>query len=229
MLCWFAPFASAMTFGPTLILQCPESGKLVQQVTLNSGNTMDGQLWSDGYAEYPSLPDSPKITRCEDQGKLFWVAEAKVVAKLDMFGNSLQDWPGVSEVRFLSEQEYLEAIAQGMGETREKELYLRVHAWWAANWHYEEGHTTPFLQGSQARDNLEHLVKLLNADTPDARLQKAEALRELGRFKEAQQTLQTTFPKQMKGVVGWFRKLIEKRDVMVKRIPFGGQESERRH
>ena len=45
---------------------------------------------------------------------------------------------------------------------------------------------------------------------------KAEALRQLGRFKEAQQTLQAPFPKQMKEAVRRIRELVAKRDVLVK-------------
>jgi hypothetical protein len=128
------------------------------------------------------------------------------------------------EIRFLSEQGYLAALAAGMGRNRKEEVYLRIQVWWAANDAVrnpptEGAITNPFLPGARARDNLEHLVELLDPDKPDERLMKAEALRELGRFEEAQHTLQATLPEQMREAVRWIRALVDQREVLVKEMP----------
>jgi len=60
----------ATTFGPDIIIQCPNSDKVIKKATLMSGNTMGGRIWSDGYSVYPMLPRSPEITRCGDDGAL---------------------------------------------------------------------------------------------------------------------------------------------------------------
>jgi len=216
----FLPHVLAKQFGPTYILQCPESDQLVKQSTLRSGNTIGEQRWSDGYAIYPMLPMFPEITRCDNQEKFFWVSDAKVTGEIGRDkGGTPQTWHEVGEMRFLSEPEYLEALNQGMGSTHKKEVYLRIQAWWSANEEVRDGSLTyPFPSGSRARDNLERLVKLLGTDSPYERIRKAEAFRELGRFEEAKQTLQATFPKQIEGEIGYLRELINKRDMMVKRL-----------
>ena len=199
-----------MTPGPELIIQCPESDKLVKQFTIATGNTLSGRRWSDGYARYPMLPSRPQITRCDDQGKFFWVAEATVVGKFEGLDEARlhQAWRAVSpctlrdtscswektgipegwrearDMRFLSEQEYLAALAAGMGRNRKEEVYLRIQAWLEANdairnLRTEGAITSPFFPGSRARDNLERLVELLATDNPNERLMKAEALRQL--------------------------------------------------
>jgi len=216
-----------MTPGPTLILQCPESDKLIKGSTLASGNTFGGKRWSDGYALYPMLPSTPQITRCDAQGKFFWVAEATVVGKLGpgIETTSIpQAWREADHLRFLSEQEYLAALAEGLGRNRKEEVYLRVQAWWAANSAVrnagtEGAITSPFFPGSRARDNLERLIELLATDDPPERLMKAEALRQLGRFEEARQILQATVPEQLEEVVRWLRELVDKGDVLVKEMP----------
>ena len=41
----------------------------------------------------------------------------------------------------------------------------------------------------------------------------------IGRFEEAQHTLQATFPEQMEEAVRWIRELVDKQDVLVKEMP----------
>ena len=151
--------------GPNIIIQCPNSDQMVKKPTLNSGNTIGGRVWSDGYTFYPMLPRFPEITRCDD-GPFFWVDEAKEVGKID-FGddnsNVPDEWKQAKRIRFLTVEEYLEAIEKGMGRTQEEKLHLRHLAWWAANdpLRKESDNTaqkSPFLPGTKARKNLEQLV-----------------------------------------------------------------------
>ena len=75
---------AAMTPGPTMILQCPDSAAVVVRSTLMSGNTIGGIRWSDGEASYPMMPASPEITRCGEAGRFFWVeADGRAGASRD--------------------------------------------------------------------------------------------------------------------------------------------------
>lgn len=76
----------------------------------------------------------------------------------------------------------------------------------------------PFPPGTTARDNLERIVDLLSLDDANERLQKAEALRELGRFEEAQQILQSPFPAQMQGVARQILELVEQGNTVVREL-----------
>lgn len=110
-------------------------------------------------------------------------------------------WREAKNLRKLSAEEYLEALAASMARNREETLYLRLQAWWAFNHPirklpYDPTQTvpSPFLPNSKAQDNLEHLASLLKHDEPHERLLKAEVLRELGRFQEALDTLHPDQP-----------------------------------
>lgn len=80
--------------------------------------------------------------------------------------------------------DFADALAQGLGDTREHELWLRSHLHWAANDVITRDRTVPgdpAAWNPEARDNAERLVALLKDP-----LFKAELLRELGRFEEVQ-------------------------------------------
>ena len=214
----------AMMPGPDVIIQCPNSDKVVKKPTLMSGNTFGGRVWSDGYAVYPMLPRSPEITRCGDDGPFFWVSDAKEVGDISPWGedsNVHEKWKRAKRIRFLTEAEYLEAIEMGMGRNQEEKLYIRLLAWWAANDPLRQAQSdktaqkSPFLLGSKARKNLEQLLKLLSVTDPNKRLMKAEGLRQLGRFEEALKILQAPFPKEFTKVVDWMRGLVKERDSLV--------------
>jgi hypothetical protein len=216
----------AMLPGPDVIIQCPNSDKVVKNSTLISGNTMGGKVWSDGYAVYPMLPSSPEITRCGDDGPFFWVSDAKEVGEISWGDDSNvpKKWKLAKRIRFLTAAEYLEAIEMGMGRTPEQKLHLRLFAWWAANDPLRQAQPdktaqkSPFLQGSNARKNLEQLVKLLLVTEPNQRLMKAEALRQLSRFEEALKILQAPLPKEFTKVVNWMRRLVKARDSLVREL-----------
>lgn len=218
----------AMLPGPDIIIQCPNSDQVVKKSTLRSGNTIGARVWSDGYAVYPMLPRSPKITRCGDHGPFFWVSDAKELGEIAYWSNKNvpDEWKQAKYIRFLTEAEYLEAIEMGMGKTQDKNFYLRLLAWWAANDPLRQNEAqqnktakkSPFLLGSKARKNLEQLVKLLSLTDPNQRIMKAEALRQLGRFEEALKILQAPFPKKFTKVVDWIRSLVKKRDSIVKEL-----------
>jgi hypothetical protein len=213
----FAFSSWAMLPGPDMIIQCPNSDRVVKKATLMSGNTLGGRVWSDGYVVYPMLPRSPEITRCGDDGPFFWVSDAKELGEIDD-SNVPDEWKQAKYIRFLTEAEYLEAIE--MGRTQEEKLYLRLLAWRAANdpLRQNEAQHSPFLPGSKARKNLEQLVKLLSVTEPNQRLLKTEALRQLGRFEEALKILQAPFPKEFTKVVDWMRRLVKERDSLVREL-----------
>ncbi|MGC4119680.1 MAG: hypothetical protein QM765_34935 [Myxococcales bacterium] len=78
--------------------------------------------------------------------------------------------------------DYSEALSRQMGDTPERELWLRLRLHWAANDVITGGRTAPGdpdKWSSEARANAERLVALAT----DA-VTKAEFLRELGRFDE---------------------------------------------
>jgi len=93
--------------------------------------------------------------------------------------------PG-SEPTFI---EYMDFLSAGVHD-REKESYLRLHAWWAGNDPRRlGGQSIPMTPLEQA--NLRAFLPHLNERRSWVQLLKAEILRELGEFEEADKLLNT--------------------------------------
>lgn len=220
--------AGATTFAPPQIIQCPGSDEVRQVWSLNSGNTLGAVFWSDGFRIAPGLPDFPQITRCAPGAPMFWVASARVLGHLQA-GLHGEDptWVAAPVVRALAGEEFLEALAAGLGDTPQRERYLRLRAWWSANAGFRQVGTpaaTPgmsdFPSGSPARANLEALAPLLDEDQLPDRLLKAELMRQLARFDEAQALLPTEPPQDAGARARWslIRERLAARDARVARF-----------
>lgn len=195
--------ASATTPGPTQIIQCPDSTEIRRVPSINSGNTFGATFWTDGYMVAPMLPRFPAITRCTADGPFFWVSSAKVVGSIPPWRDESasappQAWREAPPIRELTGEEFLQAVAQGLGDTPQKLSYLRHRAWWAANQAYRpatDGQaptaTSDFATGSAARANLEALAAELDETDAEQLLTKIEVLRELARFEEADKLLKS--------------------------------------
>lgn len=196
--------AGATTFAPSPVIQCPGSEGIRLVMQLNSGNTFGAVFWSDGFMIAPGLPDLPQITRCDDNGPIFWVEAARVLGAVPLGAEGGdRRWQDAPYVRALSREELLEALAQGLGDTAQREHYLRLRAWWAANAKFRRTglppaapSTSDFAPGSADRANLEALAVLLDESKPGERLMKVEALRQLARFGEATALLPREVPKE---------------------------------
>ncbi|HEY1129898.1 MAG TPA: hypothetical protein VGF12_10875 [Roseateles sp.] len=191
--------ASATTPGPTRVIQCPGSAELRQAPSINSGNTFGATFWTDGYMVAPMLPQFPAITRCTTDGPFFWVSSAQVVGRFQpgqRHPAPPQAWLDAPVVRALTGDEFLQAIAQGLGETADRLSHLRHRVWWEANHAHRRAtevqdptSESDFPPGSATRANLEALLASLEESDPEQLLTKIEALRELARFDEADRLL----------------------------------------
>lgn len=215
--------------GPTQIFGCPKCGVLACMGTYLSGNTFGAQWWTDGKMVAPMLPEQTEITRCRSCAGFYWVSDAQVVGEIDYDDDSKrreipEEWRNAESVRELSGEEYLQAINEGLGKPRKRELYLRTQAWWAGNDAFrsqngdQAGQPLP-PRSPEATANLERLFKLLGTKDPNERLMKAEVARELGRFGEALGILSSKFPSDYTPVATLIKELSEAKDAMVRQIP----------
>lgn len=207
-----------MLIGPEKILACPSCAKRVRLFTLVSGNTFGALRWTDGKMSAPMLPEPPSVTRCEGCEAFFWVEDVEVVGELD-FGRpgieeAPEEWTSAPQVRELSADELLEAIASGVARTREEELHLRMLAWWAGNdpvracsgGESDSRRGAPEQRGS-VRENMERLWGLVDPTDLEERLIKAELARELGWYADAIRLLEFDFPPEYAGVSALIRRL----------------------
>lgn len=128
------------------------------------------------------------------------------------------------------EAHYLDALDAGMGTDRDRELTLRLHAWWAGNdparervegarSGAESSAVAP--RSERAEASLRRLLELLDAEAPDERLLKAEAARELGDFERAEELLRGDFPEAHAAVAGRIRELTARRETKVAEVMRG--------
>lgn len=215
--------------GPDKVCECPKCKGLLRVFTLISGNTIGARRWTDGKMIAPMLPTPPAITRCPYCGHYYWISESKVVGELPLWGDEERKvpstWKTAERVRELSEAEYLEAIRIGAADSSEKELHLRICAWWSGNDPLRSQGPSPADQtqnaptrSPEATMNLERLLELLDIRNPDQRLMKAELLREIGRFDDAIHLLDSHFPGEYRTVVALVRRLAQNRDSVVREI-----------
>ncbi|MFZ4578486.1 MAG: hypothetical protein ACOYOB_08845, partial [Myxococcota bacterium] len=115
-------------------------------------------------------------------------------------------------------QNYLALLDKG-STVPEKELYVRLRAWWAGNdARRTEAGGAPMSPGELS--NLAALALMLNESDDSDRVMKAEAMRELGRFDHALSLLAKPLDDQLAHVVKLVRSLAEANDPCVRKLRF---------
>lgn len=206
----FVLCSAAAAYIPFLIVrECPHcKAQFVQEETV-SGNTIRGRYFTDGKNDAPMLPEQPWLAKCPMCGGIFWVEEAHQV---DIGFNAAKDMP---QAELPPEKELLDFVA-GHVLPKDKVIYLRMRAWWAANdaWRWLPN-PKPAFSKEQVK-NLKVLSEMLDEADPDQRILKAEIARELGNFEECLLILSYQFDKGYDRVVGFIRKLAEEKVRAVK-------------
>lgn len=192
---------------------CPHcKAHVVQEETL-SGNTIGAVYYTDGKREARMLPDHPLLAKCPACKGLFWVEEADEVAA------GFEAAAGKQKVLNPSEGELL-VFLSGTALAKDKEMYLRQRAWWAANdaWRHARGGKTKFSE-AQVR-NLQAFSAMLDETREIERIFKAEIARELGQFDTCRQLLSHPFGENLQKVADFIRKRADEGDRDVSPITF---------
>lgn len=193
-----------MTIGPSNIRECPACAKPVEQPTLGSGNTFGARQWSDGFLDAPMMPELPRLAKCPHCTALFWVEEAKQLAKCWPQEIESSRWPEANEIEGPSAEEFLGALPSVDGDAA-KETFVRMRAWWRGNDRFRKGDADapPFSDAERA--NLEALARMLDDSDPQQVIMKAEIARELGRFDRCLKLLERDFEEGLQFAVRTIR------------------------
>ena len=179
--------------GPDIILACPHCDALAKLQTFDAIDPTGALSWTDGFQELPDCPRQPNVVRCHACAKLYWLAVAPQLGFLmpgEVGEGERATWNGVPSVTSTDEEGFLEAIRDGMAAFPEQELELRVFAWWRGNdKHRYSEEPGRFPSSPEAVVNAERLIELAADGDHELVLFRAEALRQLGRFKEATESL----------------------------------------
>jgi hypothetical protein len=167
----------------------------------------------------PMLPNEPLLVKCPSCGKLLWIDEAKKLGETGLLDEKKSKWPGAVEPNLPTEADYMSVLGR-LKVSRERELYLRRQAWWAANdlIRTTMQHTVNWSAMQQA--NLRALANLMDENEPEDRLAKAEIYRELKEFDSCINLLKGPFEKERHAEVAAFiRGLAEQNLSGVREIP----------
>ena len=179
--------------GPDIIIACPHCDALAKLPTFDAVDPTGALSWTDGYQELPGCPRQPNVVRCHACSKLYWLAVAPQLGFLmpgEVGEGERAAWNGVPAVTSTDEAGFLESIRDGMAAFPEQELELRVYAWWRGNdKHRYSKEPGRFPQSPEAVANAERLIDLAADGDHELVLFRAEALRQLGRFTEAGESL----------------------------------------
>ena len=182
-----------MIAGPQIILGCPHCGALAKLVTIEMVDPVGAVSWTDGCQEIPGVPRQPNITRCAACKRVHWTGSAQQVGYLLPGTEPTEEqaaWHDLPLVETVDEEGYYEALRDGLAPYADQEAELRVFAWWRGADRYRKcDEPVRYPTSPVAVANLERLAELLLDGEHEMVLFRAEALRQLGRFHEAQQAL----------------------------------------
>ncbi len=210
-----------MTPGPTIIRKCSACGKYIAQHTIRSGNTFGARFWTDGKCDAPMLPDQPWLVKCSHCSAIVWIDEQKEVGKIEPWGPRSRTADEFKDARPASTpdlHDYIGCLTAGVSD-KQKEKYLRLRAWWASNdIRRDSDRATPLTEIETA--NLRAFLSLLDEKSDNDRIMKAEVLRELGLFEDAESLLATQFEEGLMQAVGIIRSLNQQRSTAVEEMKF---------
>ena len=194
------------------MLACPHCGALARLFTLAQASPLGAISWTDGYQDTPDAPQQPNLVRCQKCKKLHWTMQSAEVGMIDPGASpenravkfadltnpvpaeegtlAPEDWVSAPQMQRLDQAGYLQALKEGLASTIEQELELRIHAWWRGNDPFRKlDGPNRYPSTPEAIANAERLIELAKDGEHELVLFRAEALRELGRFEEAQNSL----------------------------------------
>ena len=207
--------------GPTIIRKCSACEKSITQRTITSGNTFGATYFTDGKRIAPMLPDQPLLVLCPHCRASLWIEELENLGAVRAGGEAQQRWRDARVYETPSRNDYFALLAKGLADPK-KERYLRLRAWWAGN---DERRTeaSEIPLSSIETANLIALAQMLHESDDRDLLQKAEVMRELGRFDDALLLLATSESDKIAQAVTIIKNLALHRDPQVRRMHFSDQ------
>ena len=212
--------------GPERIIACPQCDKMVRHPALQTEESYGARVWTDGKQESIDSPEPPQVVRCSGCQEIYWLEDGRVQGEMTPYENGLPypeidpDWAGAPLAEEPTDEQYFEALANGLARNKMEERTLRVFAWWRSNDHHRDDAITEALQtatGSR-RANLEALVHLLDGEEMGELLMKAEVLRQLGEFDAARRLLAELPSGDLEPIVEQLRILCDARDICVREL-----------
>ena len=177
--------------GPANILSCPYCGGDKEVMSLVSGNTFGGTVWSDTRRDYPMLPEVSPIQQCPHCGKYYFIEQAKSRYSDDRES----EMRSFGELGKLSFHQLADAKKQmeSLSLTKMQRWILNHQIFMAYNDSFRRKQESPSCIPSNEDEHLyrqviTELLKVID-QSDEYNLFHAELLREIGYFQEAKDVL----------------------------------------
>ena len=170
-----------MNVGNAQILTCPFCGEKKEVMSLLSGNTIGGEMWSDNKCIYPMLPEISFIQKCPHCGKFYIMTKQE-----EVYAEASHSF----QKGLLTYDEMKQAFAQLIEEgelTHNEEVSVRMMLHHAHNDIFRGEQERNFTDAELTlfRENALWLIENLITDA----VMKAEFYREIGEFEKAKSIL----------------------------------------
>lgn len=174
--------------GPTLVYKCPKCNNLISKGSLRSGNTFGATIYSDGKIYASHNPEFPSIVKCSKCELIFWLNEKCYIGTeaSPQETNTIKEYDGIEieASKFLTVDEYSEALNAGVFETVHEEIFIRLRIWWDFN--HRKRNDLPFFDSETEKslwfENINRLLELFDTTDVHQRIYIAELNRHLGNF-----------------------------------------------
>lgn len=202
--------------GPANILSCPFCGGEKEVMSLVSGNTFGGTVWSDTRREYPMLPEVSPIQQCLHCKKYYFIEQAKRKYSKD----PESEMRSFGELGKLSYPELKEAKTQMvfLSLTKMQRWILNHQLFMAYNDAFRRQPEKVAFPPSKEDEAFYHQVidELLDGidHSSDYELFHAELLRETGRFEQAKEVLSRHKTEEDRWVVDAMLRHINDKDTL---------------
>lgn len=177
--------------GPANILGCPYCGGTKEVMSLMSGNTFGGTVWSDTRRHYPMLPEVSPIQKCPHCGKYYFIEQAKrEYAKGD--DSEFRSFGELGTLNYTELKEAKEQM-QYLTLTKMQRWIINHQLFMAYNDEFRRGVMPTECRPTDEDKSIFELTvqELLEGidSSADYELFHAELLREFGRFDDARNIL----------------------------------------
>lgn len=200
--------------GPANVLSCPFCGGKKEVMSLASGNTFRGTVWSDTRREYPMLPEVSPIQQCPHCMKYYFIDQAKHEYSKDP-ESELRSYGILGKLNFRQLAEAKQQM-ESLSLSKMQRWILNHQIFLAYNDSYRRNSQNEEVKPTAEEEGLYNKViqELLDGieETADYELFHAELLRETGRFEEAKEVLMRHNQEEDRWIVESMLLHIESRD-----------------
>ena len=196
--------------GPNIVRECHSCHEYFIQASILSGNTFGAKFWPDGKMEAPMMPNAPAYVGCPHCKTSFWIEDTKEVGQYKWGEKNTNTFANAISYIEPSDEIYLQGLKDS-NLTKDREIYLRANLMRLYN-DVNRDQKTQKPSTEAQKNNWTKLIEILEAESTEDKLLKAEVYREMGDFNQAKKTLQGEFDEDYMQSLDVLDKLIEARD-----------------